>query len=104
MDRQIRWTEERVTTGHREVTVPRSTLERYAGTYQERTIRLRGDRLYYASGMDPESRLVAMAEDLFEVAADPSVRLQFVGDRGRPAVKLIGLSSDGGKEEWPRSN
>jgi CubicO group peptidase (beta-lactamase class C family) len=104
MSRLIRWTEERVATLRREVTVPRSALERYVGTYQERTIRLRGDRLYYASGMDPESRLVPMAEDLFEVVADPTVRLRFVGDRGRPAVKLIGLSSDGGKEEWPRSN
>lgn len=104
MDRQIRWTEERLATRGREVTVPRSTLARYVGTYQERTIRLRGDRLYYASGMDPESRLVAMAEDLFEVETDPSVRIRFVGDDGSPAVKLVGLSSDGGKEESPRVN
>ncbi|MEO7987364.1 MAG: serine hydrolase, partial [Gemmatimonadales bacterium] len=102
--RQIRWTEERVAARAQPVAIPRRILERYVGQYQERAITLRDGRLFYGGGPSPESPLTAMAEDLFEVAADPTIRVRFVGEGVAPAAKLIGLYSDGSIDEWARSS
>jgi hypothetical protein len=46
---------------------------------------------------------------LFEVDADPTLRIRFVGDGdgdgdgAGPAAKLIGIYSDGTLDEWARS-
>ena len=53
--------------------------------------------------MSPESPLTPIAEDLFEVDADPTLRIRFVGDGAGPAAKIIGIYSDGTMDEWPRS-
>ena len=101
--RQIQWTEERLAAGARNVAVPRQTLESYAGQYQDWGITLRDGRLYYKGGANPESPLTPMAQDLFEVAADPTIRIRFVGDGVRPAARLVGVYSDGSADELVRS-
>jgi hypothetical protein len=101
--RQTQWAEDRLAARAQAVAVPQRTLESYAGQYQERAITMRYGRLYYKGGANPESPLTPMAEDLFEVEADPTFRIRFVGDGVGPAAKLIGLYSDGSIEESVRS-
>ena len=72
------------------------------GSVSAAAVAVRNGRLYY-KGAQPESPLNPIAEDLFEVDADPTLRVRFVGDGAGPAVKLIGIYSDGTMDEWPRS-
>jgi hypothetical protein len=81
----------------------RQLLERYVGQYQQQAVALRNGRLYYKGAVSPESPLTAVAQDLFEVDADPTLRIRFVGDGAGPAVKFIGIYSDGTLDEWARS-
>jgi CubicO group peptidase (beta-lactamase class C family) len=101
--RQIQWTEDRVAARSRPVTISQHVLERYVGQYQQQAVAVRNGRLYYKGAVSPESPLTAIAEDLFEVDADPTLRIRFVGNGAEPAVKLIGIYSDGTMDEWPRS-
>jgi tetratricopeptide (TPR) repeat protein len=101
--RQIQWTEDRVAARARPVAVSQQIMERYVGVYQQQTVAIRNGRLYYKGAVSPESPVSAISENLFEVDADPTLRIRFVGDGTRPAVKLIGISSDGTMDEWPRS-
>ncbi len=78
-------------------------LQRYPGQYQERAITLRSVRLYYSGGLKPESPITPMAPDLFEVTADPTTRLRFVGGGAGPALEIVAIYSDGTIDEWPRS-
>lgn len=101
--RQIQWTEERVAARARPVSVSQQMLERYVGQYQQQVVAVRNGRLYYKGAVSPESPLTPIADNLFEVDADPTLRIRFVGDGAGPAVKLIGIYSDGTMDEWPRS-
>jgi CubicO group peptidase (beta-lactamase class C family) len=100
---QIRWVRERLAARARPVAVPRRTLESYAGRYQELAVTARNGRLYYADGGNAESPLTPMTQNLFEVEADPGLRIRFVGDGVAPASRLIGVYSDGSTEVSARS-
>jgi hypothetical protein len=102
--RQIQWAEDRVAARARPVAVSQQILERYAGQYQQQAVAVRDGRLYYKGAVSPESRLTPIAENLFEVDAEPTLRVRFVGDGAGPAVKLIGIYSDGTMDEWARSH
>jgi hypothetical protein len=43
-----------------------------------------------------------MAEDLFELQTDPTLRVRFVGAGAGPARKLIEVSNDGSIDESAR--
>jgi tetratricopeptide (TPR) repeat protein len=101
--RQIQWAEDRVAARARPVAVSQQIMERYVGQYQQEVVAVRDGRLYYKGATSPESSLNSIAEDLFEVDADPTRRIRFVGDGAGPAAKLIGIYSDGTMDEWPRS-
>ncbi|HEY7642576.1 MAG TPA: serine hydrolase [Steroidobacteraceae bacterium] len=101
--RQIQWTEDRVAARARPVAVSERTMQRYVGQYQQVTVALRDGRLHYKGAISPESTLTPIAAELFEVDADPTLRIRFVGDGAGPAVKLVGIYSDGTLDEWPRS-
>jgi CubicO group peptidase (beta-lactamase class C family) len=98
----IRWTEERLAARAHPVAIPEQVLASYAGDYGERTVALRGGRLYYAGGADPESRLVPMGGALFEVDRDPATRVRFVGATGRPAAEVIAIYRGGTLDRWLR--
>jgi hypothetical protein len=85
------------------VMVAQRTLERYAGRYQERTIALREGRLHYRRGGSPESLLIPMAQDLFELETDPTLRVHFVGAGAAQARKLVEVSTDGIIDESVRT-
>ena len=101
-ERNLRWAEERKVAHARRVTVPDKSLASYAGDYQERTVVLRGGRLRYGGGAEPESPLVPMGADLFELEQDPAVRIRFLGDGVRPAAELVAIYRDGSVDRWSR--
>jgi CubicO group peptidase (beta-lactamase class C family) len=100
---RIRWAEGRQAARARPVAVPAATLERYAGSYQERTIARQGGELYYTDGAGRASRLTPLSATLFEVDEDPASRLRFVAEGPAPAVKLVGLYRDGSADESART-
>ncbi len=102
--RQVEWTRSRIAARRRAHEVPAQALESYAGRYQEWTITLRDGRLFYNGGANPESPLIPMGSDLFEVQMDPMFRIRFIGGGLRPARKLLAIYSDGSVEESLRSN
>ena len=87
---------------HGGLPVPDRALASYAGDYRERTVMLRGGRLHYGGGADPESPLVPMGPDLFELERDPAVRVRFIGDGVRPAAELVAIYRDGSVDRWSR--
>jgi hypothetical protein len=103
-EQRIEWTKERLAVRERPVSLPKQTLESYAGRYQERSIALRNGRLYYRRGVNPESPLTPMSQDVLEVEKNPMLRIRFVGDGESPATKLVEISSDGSIDESTRSN
>jgi CubicO group peptidase (beta-lactamase class C family) len=100
--RYLRWAEEREAARARRVTIPEGALASYPGDYRERTVVVRGGRLYYRGGADPESPLVPMGASLFELERDPAVRVRFIGDGVRPAAELVAIYRDGSVDRWSR--
>ncbi|HEY7503122.1 MAG TPA: serine hydrolase [Gemmatimonadales bacterium] len=101
--RHLRWAGERVAARARRVAIPTPTLASYTGDYRERTVVLRDGRLHYGGGAAPESPLVPMGADLFELEKDPSVRVRFVGDGARSAPELVAIYRDGSVDRWLRA-
>ncbi len=101
--RHLRWAEERMAARSRSLAVPSKALASYTGDYRERTVLLRDGRLHYGGGAEPESPLVAMSADLFELEKDPAVRVRFVGDGSRPASELVAIYRDGSVDRWFRA-
>ena len=99
---QIQWAQDRLAARAHPLALPQRTLESYAGRYQERTITLSDGRLHYRRDGSPESLLIPMAEDLFELETDPTLRVRFVGAGAGPARKLIEVSNDGSIDESAR--
>jgi hypothetical protein len=84
----------------RRLAIRSKALASYTGDYRERTVVLRDGRLHYGGGADPESPLVAMSADLFELEKDPAVRVRFVRDGSRPASELAAIYRDGSVDRW----
>jgi CubicO group peptidase (beta-lactamase class C family) len=96
---QIQWAEDRLAARAHPVMIPQRTLESYAGKYQERTITLHDGRLHYQRGQSPESVLIPMADDLFELETDPTLRVRFAAAGAGTARRLIEISTDGTIDE-----
>lgn len=83
--------------------VPMPVLARYAGDYRERVVTLRGGRLHYGGGADPESPLVPMGGELFELERDPGVRVRFLDGEAGPASGIVAIYRDGSMDRWSRA-
>jgi CubicO group peptidase (beta-lactamase class C family) len=101
--RQIRWTEARLAARARPVRLGPERLRRFAGPYRDRTVTLHDGRLYYEGGPAPPAPMIPLADDLFELASDPAVRVRFVGGGAGPASRIVVRYSDGTVDEWARS-
>ena len=64
---------------------------------------LRGGRLHYGGGAEPESPLLPLSADLFELERDPAVRVRFVGNGAGPAAELVAVYRDGSVDRWSRA-
>ncbi len=77
-------------------------LDRYAGAYGERLVRLDGDHLAWQRGEQPKVAMIAVAPNLFTFSEDPLTRVQFLvtGDRVT-GLKLV--RGDGSTVDAPRT-
>jgi hypothetical protein len=86
------------------VQVDGSRLARYAGQYDDRSIRWGGGQLFYRRGNQTELRMVPMSETQFRFDETDRFRLEVVCDGdGRP-LKLVGHYADGRTDESPKSS
>lgn len=76
-------------------TAPARPLEAYAGTYGDRTVEIVGGSLMLRRGNRPQTRLVALGDNLFAPEAAPAHRVSFVAEGG--AVAALELDNGDGK-------
>jgi len=74
------------------------------GEYSERVIRSSANGLvYYHKQFNTTHNLVPLSNNTYLVEGVPGFRIQFVGNDSGKAEKIIGLYSDGGRDESPRT-
>jgi hypothetical protein len=75
-------------------------LERYAGQYGPRHVRMRDGRLYYQREGRNEYALIPLDEFTFRLEGLSWFKMRFVAeDEEAPATKIIGLYIDGRRDE-----
>jgi CubicO group peptidase (beta-lactamase class C family) len=81
-----------------------SHLQRFAGTYGQRTVVLDSGKLVYSRAGSPKrSTLVRLTESIFGFEGDSTVRVMFpVDGEGRP-LKLVVMYQDGRRDESLRT-
>ena len=77
-------------------------MEKLAGDYGPRHIKLREGRLYYQRDGRPEFRLVPLSRDTFALERYGQFRIRFVSDESGRVTKLVGLYVQGNTDESPR--
>lgn len=82
--------------------IPVETLERYAGDYGPRHVRLEEGRLFYMRDGNEETPLTPISADTFRLASTATFRIRFVGGETGPATRIIGLYMNGERDESAR--
>lgn len=100
--RYIPWIKEVIHTEEDPVVIPIEVLEKYAGTYGPRHIRLREGRLFYQRDEGRERELLPLSEDTFTFKSNGIFRLQFVADQNGYITKAVGIYIEGHRDESPR--
>lgn len=84
-------------------TIDPATLTRYAGTYEDRVIRLENGGLYYQRGDRPSMQMIPMTATMFRFESLDYFRLEVVLDASGTPVKLIGHYNNGSTDESIRT-
>jgi tetratricopeptide (TPR) repeat protein len=100
--RGLQWAEEARKAEESPVVLSAAEMERLAGDYGPRHVRLREGRLYYQRDGRPEYRLLPLAGDTFALERYARFRLRFETDATGRAAKLVGLYIQGNTDETPR--
>jgi len=100
--RYIPWIKEVIHAEEDPVMIPTEMLERYAGTYGPRHIRLHEGRLHYQRDEGRGRELLPISEDTFTFKGNGIFRLQFVADQNGHITKAVGIYIEGHRDESPR--
>jgi len=100
--RYIPWIMEVIQAEEDPVVIPAETLEKYAGTYGPRHIRLREGHLYYQRDEGKERELLPLSEDTFTFKGNGIFRLKFVAEQNGNITKAVGIYIEGHRDESPR--
>jgi dipeptidase len=95
----LEWTRDQKRCEENPPSVPRETLERYAGDYGPRHVTLRDGSLYYQRDERPEFRLMPISEDTFALEGFRQFRLRFVAGEDGAIEKVIGVYFEGSTDE-----
>jgi hypothetical protein len=90
-----RWALERAEARSHPVALASSVLDDYPGTYGDRRIRRRGERLTYQRGRRSELEMVPLGEDRFLVETKEGFRLTFERDEQGRILRLVDGWDDG---------
>ncbi|HXV77779.1 MAG TPA: serine hydrolase, partial [Candidatus Polarisedimenticolaceae bacterium] len=100
--RRVEWLTDLLDRQQRPVALPRSLLERYAGSYGPRVLGVEEGMLHYQRGEGTRYRLVPLSETLFALDGLVTFRIEVaLDDRGEP-VKIIGHYVSGETDESAR--
>ncbi|MBN1224561.1 MAG: serine hydrolase [Candidatus Aminicenantes bacterium] len=97
------WVKELIEAEKKSVTVPAEMLEKYAGDYGPRHIRLREGRLYYQRDEGKEYELIPLSEYTFSLKEKGTFRIRFMMDDNGNTVKVLGLYLGGRMDESLRN-
>jgi CubicO group peptidase (beta-lactamase class C family) len=100
--RGLEWAKDALKAEKSPVALSAAEMERFAGDYEARHIRLREGRLYYQRDGRPEYRLLPLTRDTFALERYGQFRIRFVSDASGRIVKLVGLYIQGNTDESPR--
>jgi hypothetical protein len=98
---ELQWVQVSLKSRTESVNLNDSTMQMYAGTYQDRKIFVENGTLYYQRS-GPRYKMIPLSETLFEMEGLPDFRLQFVVENGK-TVEVIGLYRAGNKEPSRRT-
>jgi len=85
------------------VTLTKSELRDYTGTYGPRKITLEEDGLYYQRDDGPRYQLVPMGEDTFMMEQIDYFRVRFERNERGEVIRIIGMYDDGSTDTHDRS-
>ena len=97
--RYIPWIKEVIKAENNPVAIPARKLEKYAGDYGPRHIKLRDGHLYYQRDEGKERELLPLSEDLFTFKGNGIFRLKFVADEDGNITKAVGIYIEGHSDE-----
>jgi CubicO group peptidase (beta-lactamase class C family) len=102
--RGLQWADDVLKAEKNPVELAAAELERLAGDYGPRHIKLREGRLYYQRDGRPEYRLLPLSRDTFALERYGQFRVRFVSDEAGRVTKLVGLYIYGDTDESPRDH
>ena len=100
--RGLQWANDALKAEINPVVLSAAEMEKLAGDYGERHIKLEEGRLYYQRDGRPEYRLLALSKDTFALERYGQFRIRFVSDETGQVTKLIGFYIQGRTDESPR--
>lgn len=101
--RGIPWIEEAIKAEENPVVLSVEELEKFAGDYGPRHVRLQENTLYYQRKERKEYRLKPMTKDTFALVRYPLFRLRFAIDKQGNVTKIVGIYFEGRTDESPRN-
>jgi tetratricopeptide (TPR) repeat protein len=100
--RGLQWANDALKTEKNQVVLSAAEMEKLAGDYGQRHIKLREGRLYYQRDGRPEYRLLPLSRETFALERYGQFRVRFVSDEAGQVTKLVGLYIYGNTVESPR--
>jgi tetratricopeptide (TPR) repeat protein len=100
--RGLEWARDALKAETSPVVLSTAEMERFAGDYGPRHIRLHEGRLFYQRDGRVEYRLLPLSRDTFALERYGRFRVRFVSDASGRVTKLVGLYIQGNTDESPR--
>jgi hypothetical protein len=82
--------------------VPKSTLQKYAGNYGPRKVRMENGELYYSRDGNPERKLIALSEDTFLIEGVDYFKMKFEKNNSGEVMGILGMYKQGHIDRSPR--
>ena len=100
--RGLQWARDALKAEQNPVVLSIVEMEKFAGDYGPRHIRLREGRLYYQRDGRQEYRLMPLNKNTFALESYAPFRIQFVSDESGRVTKIVGLYIQGNTDQSPR--
>jgi len=98
----IPWVKELIEIEENPVSVGEELLEKYAGDYGSRHMRMKEGSLFYQRDGRSEYKLIPLSKDTFALESYGTFRLRFVLDKEGRVTKVVGLYLGGQTDESER--
>lgn len=100
--RGLQWAREALRAEKNPVVLSAEEMERFAGDYGPRHIKLREGRLFYQRDGRQEYRLIPLDRSTFALESYAPFRIRFESDESGEVTKIVGLYIQGNTDQSPR--